>query len=121
MSFCDGPAVAVSFGPFGISVQLSATSETPSPSVSVTSAAPGCLVVWQKWKDGKPHWSGHIAIGNQEVRKTNQNVSFEKNQKGLILKLGNRKGNNYCRIYKEKTSLKLCQPAPCFCLSAIKL
>lgn len=43
---------------------------------------------------------------HKKVRKTNQNVSFEKNQKGLILKLGNRKGNNYCRIYKEKTSLK---------------
>lgn len=43
---------------------------------------------------------------HKKVRKTNQNVSFEKNQKGLILKLGNRKANNYCRIYKEKTSLK---------------
>lgn len=43
---------------------------------------------------------------HQKVRKTNQNVSFEKNQKGLILELGNRKGNNYCRIYKDKTSLK---------------
>lgn len=43
---------------------------------------------------------------HKKVRKTNQNVSFEKNQKGLILKLGNRKGNHYCRIYKEKTSLK---------------
>lgn len=43
---------------------------------------------------------------HKKVRKTNQNVSFEKNQKGLILKLGNRKSNNYCRIYKEKTSLK---------------
>jgi hypothetical protein len=43
---------------------------------------------------------------HKKIRKTNQNVSFEKNQKGLILKLGNRKGNNYCRIYKEKTSLK---------------
>jgi len=42
----------------------------------------------------------------KKVRKTNQNVNFEKNQKGLIFKLGNRKGNNYCRIYKEKTSLK---------------
>ena len=43
---------------------------------------------------------------HKKVRQTNQNVSFEKNQKGLILKLGNRKSNNYCRIYKEKTSLK---------------
>jgi len=43
---------------------------------------------------------------HKKVRKTNPNVSFETNQKGLILKLGNRKGNNYCRISKEKTSLK---------------
>lgn len=42
----------------------------------------------------------------REDRKTDQNVSFEKNKKGLILKLANRKGNNYCHIYKEKTSLK---------------
>jgi len=44
-----------------------------------------------------------LEICHKDVRKTNQNVSFEKNQKGLILKLGNRKANNYCRIYKEKT------------------
>ena len=43
---------------------------------------------------------------SREDRKTNKNISFEKNQKGLIVKLGNRKGNNCCRIYKEKTSLK---------------
>jgi len=42
----------------------------------------------------------------REFKQTNKNISLEKNQKGLILKLGNQKVNNYCRIYKEKTSLK---------------
>jgi DNA relaxase NicK len=32
--------------------------------------------------------------------------SFEKNKKGLILKIGNRKSNQYFRIYQGKNSLK---------------
>lgn len=47
-----------------------------------------------------------MEVCHKKVRKTNQNASFEKNQKGLILKLGNRKVNNYYRTYKEKISLK---------------
>jgi len=30
---------------------------------------PGCLVVWQMYKDSKPHWTGHIAIGVDHYRK----------------------------------------------------
>ena len=37
---------------------------------------------------------------------TNKNVSFEKNSKGLILKIGNRKNNHYSRIYEGKNFLK---------------
>ena len=37
---------------------------------------------------------------------TNKNVNFEKNSKGLIFKIGNRKSNHYSRIYEGKNFLK---------------
>lgn len=37
---------------------------------------------------------------------TNKNVNFEKNSKGLLLKIGNRKSNHYSRIYEGKNFLK---------------
>lgn len=43
---------------------------------------------------------------HEKLRQTNQNVSFEKNTKGLLLKIGNRKSNHYSRIYQGKNSLR---------------
>jgi hypothetical protein len=43
---------------------------------------------------------------HQKLRTTNKNVSFEKNTKGLILKIGNRKSNHYSRIYQGNNSLR---------------
>jgi len=40
------------------------------------------------------------------VQQTNKNVNFEKNNKGLILGIGNRKSNHYSRIYQTKNSLR---------------
>jgi len=37
---------------------------------------------------------------------TNKNVSFDKNSKGLILKIGSRRSNHYFRVYEGKNSLK---------------
>ena len=42
----------------------------------------------------------------RKLKQTNKNVSFEKNPKGLILRIGSRRSNNYSRIYKMKNSLK---------------
>ena len=37
---------------------------------------------------------------------TNKNISLEKNSKGIILKIGTRRSNNYSRIYQGKNFLK---------------
>jgi len=42
----------------------------------------------------------------KKIKQTSKNVTLEKNRRGLILKIGNRKSNNYSRIYQEKNSLK---------------
>lgn len=42
----------------------------------------------------------------RKLKQTNKNVSFDKNSKGLILKIGSRKSNHYSRIYQAKNSLK---------------
>ena len=52
--------------------------------------------------------SGRDFLNNclRELKQTNKNVSLEKNTKGLVLKIGNRRSNNYSRIYEEKNSLR---------------
>jgi len=42
----------------------------------------------------------------KELNRRDRNVSLEKNSKGFILKIGNRRSNNYFRIYQVKNSLK---------------
>ncbi len=42
----------------------------------------------------------------KNLKQTNKNSSLEKNRKGWILKIGNRKSNHYFRIYEKKNSLK---------------
>jgi DNA relaxase NicK len=42
----------------------------------------------------------------RQLKQANKNVSLEKNSKGLILKLGSRRSNNYSRIYETKNSLR---------------
>lgn len=43
---------------------------------------------------------------HRKLKQTNKNVTFEKNTKGLILKIGNRRSNHFYRIYEGKNSLK---------------
>jgi hypothetical protein len=43
---------------------------------------------------------------HRKLNETNKNVSLQKNIKGLILKIGNRKSNHYSRIYQGKDFLK---------------
>jgi hypothetical protein len=45
-------------------------------------------------------------ISARELNRRDRNVSLEKNSKGFILKIGNRRSNNYFRIYQGKNSLK---------------
>ena len=42
----------------------------------------------------------------RKLKQRNTNVSFEKNSKGLILKIGNRRSNHSSRIYQVKKSLR---------------
>ena len=42
----------------------------------------------------------------KNIKQTNQNTRLEKNRKGWIFKIGNRKSNHYFRIYETKNSLK---------------
>lgn len=41
-----------------------------------------------------------------KLQKTTKNVKLEKNNKGYILKIGNRKSNHYYRIYQKPNDLK---------------
>lgn len=43
---------------------------------------------------------------HKKLKQTNKNVSFDKNSRGLILKIGSRRSNNYSRVYETKNSLK---------------
>jgi len=43
---------------------------------------------------------------HKKISQTNKNVSFEKNKKGVILKIGNRKSNHFSRLYEGKDYLK---------------
>jgi hypothetical protein len=42
----------------------------------------------------------------KNLKQTNKNFSFDKNSKGLILKIGSRRSNHYSRVYQVKNSLK---------------
>jgi hypothetical protein len=42
----------------------------------------------------------------KHLLRTNQNVELDKNSKGLILRIGSRRSDNYFRIYETKYSLK---------------
>jgi ribosomal protein S24E len=42
----------------------------------------------------------------KNIKQTNKNTNLEKNRKGWIFKIGNRKSNHYFRIYEKKNSLK---------------
>ena len=47
-----------------------------------------------------------VMCDHKQLTQTNKNVSFDKNSKGLILKIGNRKSNHYSRIYEGRNYLK---------------
>lgn len=57
-------------------------------------------------KQDKLSSAGFLENCYKKIKQTSKNVDLEKNRRGLILKIGNRKGNNYSRIYQEKNSLK---------------
>ena len=42
----------------------------------------------------------------KNIKQKNQNISLEKNTRGLILKIGNRRSNNYSLIYQTKNYLR---------------
>lgn len=42
----------------------------------------------------------------KNIKQKNKTISLEKNTRGLILKIGNRRSNNYSRIYQPKNSLR---------------
>lgn len=42
----------------------------------------------------------------KNLKQKNKNISLEKNNRGLVLKIGNRRSNNYSRIYQTKNSLR---------------
>jgi hypothetical protein len=43
---------------------------------------------------------------HRKLKQTNTNVSFDKNSRGLILKIGSRRSNNYYQVYERKNSLR---------------
>jgi hypothetical protein len=43
---------------------------------------------------------------HKKLKQTNTNVSFDKNSRGLILKIGSRRSNNYYRVYERENSLR---------------
>ena len=43
---------------------------------------------------------------HRKLKQTNKHVSFDKNFKGLVLKIGSRRSNHYSQIYQVKNSLK---------------
>ena len=42
----------------------------------------------------------------KNIKQKNKNISLEKNTRGLILKIGNQRSNNYSRIYQTKNYLR---------------
>jgi Resolvase, N terminal domain len=42
----------------------------------------------------------------KNLKQRNKNISLEKNNRGLVLKIGNRRSSNYSRIYQTKNSLR---------------
>ena len=43
---------------------------------------------------------------SRNLKQTNKNVSLEKNERGLVLRIGSRKSNHYLRIYETKNVLR---------------
>jgi len=57
-------------------------------------------------RDGKILIREFFENCQRQLKQTNKNISFEKNTRGLILKIENRRSNNYSQIYQVKNSLK---------------
>lgn len=55
-------------------------------------------------RDDKIPVPDFLEICHKKRKKTNKNVSFEKNFKGLIFKIGSRRNNHYSRIYEKRNS-----------------
>ena len=47
-----------------------------------------------------------MSVCQKELKPKNRNINLEKNNKGWICRIGNRRTNNYYRIYGEKNSLR---------------
>ena len=52
--------------------------------------------------DDKTPLSEFLENCQRKMIQTNKNISLEKNSKGIILKIGTRRSNNYSRIYEGK-------------------
>ena len=71
-----------------------------------SSATLGRFDIYYSRKNDKISVTNFLENCHRKLKETNKNVIFEKNKKGLILKIGNRKSNQYFRIYEEKNFLK---------------
>jgi len=60
----------------------------------------------EKKRDDKISHREFLQGCQKQLEQTNKNVQLEKNSKGCILKIGNRKSNHYSRIYEGRNSLK---------------
>jgi hypothetical protein len=47
-----------------------------------------------------------LSVCQKELKPKNRNINLEKNNKGWIFRIGNRRTNNYSRIYEGKNSLR---------------
>jgi len=57
-------------------------------------------------RDDKISTREFLENSQRKLNRRGRNVSLEKNSKGFILKIGNRRSNNYFRVYQGKNSLK---------------
>ena len=66
----------------------------------------GSLVVWQKYKNGRPHWSGHIGIldtaSNSKMKTWDGNTNYGKSREGYVFTSVEREINFY-----KKNGLRL--------------
>jgi hypothetical protein len=57
-------------------------------------------------KEDKTSTREFLENSQRDLNQSGRNVSLEKNSKGFILRIGNRRTNNYFRIYEKENSLK---------------
>jgi hypothetical protein len=59
---------------------------------------PGCIVIWQTWKDNQPHWTGHAGIvrcllSGNEIETIEGNTNAQGGREGIEVAVKHRKVN----------------------------